>query len=337
MENSFARTCEQSGIISWLLLLVWTLDIWYNMPMERQDSIADIIVLFIILITGAAEAAHLAGVFLHRPVSGCTVLFGIFTVSAAALLFILTAVRRHRGFCRREAGEGRARFSRKEMLLPVLFGLLAVSQIIYILCGKNAYLQGDMTVETVQSFLETDTVYGVNPMTGRAYEGGIPTRIEILCLPTLYAVLSRIFHIRPERLILQGIPVMVLIGCYGAYACLAKGLFPGNRRKQFCFLIVTAFLIWIGSGSFGADGFGLLLSGWRGVTIRNGILVPYAVSLCLRKKFIYLPLCILAELCIVWTLYGMGVCLAVVLGMMLVSLFTGKGRAGKEAADGGTP
>lgn len=306
------------------------------MPMEKQDSFADIIVLCLIMATGAAEAAHLSGIFFHRPVSECTIIFGTFTVLSVALLLILTAVRRHRGSRRGECGEGQTRFFRSEALLLLLFAVLAASQIFFIFRGKNVYLQGDMTVETVRSFLETDTVYGVNPMTGRAYEKGLPSRIEILCLPTLYAMLCRIFHIRPDVLILQAFPVITLLGCYGAYACLAKGLFPGNRRKQLCLLVVVSLLIWIGSSSFGMDGFGLLYSGWRGVTIRNVVLVPYAVSLCLRKKYIYLPLCILAELCIVWTLYGMGACLAVILGMTLASLFTCKVRAGKGAADGGT-
>lgn len=305
--------------------------------MEKRDSFADIIVLCFIMTIGAAEAAHLFGVFFHRTLSECTVIFGLLALAAAAALFFWTAVRHRRASLQSGSGKDRTSLSRNETILLFLFAVLVISQIFFIAAGKSIYTQGDMTMETAQSFLKTDAVYGANPLTGRVYERGLPTRIEILCLPTLYAMLSRIFHIRPDVLTRQVIPVITLLGCYGAYICLARGLFPENRKKRICFLAAAAFVIWIGNGSYGMDGFGLLSSGWRGMTIRNGILIPYAVSLCLREKYIYLPLCLLAEICIVWTLYGMGACLPVILGMMLISHFVRKGRAGKEAAGGGTP
>lgn len=295
--------------------------------MRKRDSFADITVLFFIMVIGAAEAAHLLGVFFHRPVSECTVTFGVLAVLSAVALLILTVLRR--------PGAPVQPLSVSEKLLLALFAFLAVSQILFMLIGKNVFVQGDMTVETVGSFLQTDAVYQVNPMTGRAYEDGLPSRLEVLCLPTLYAALCSIFHIRPEVLILYVVPVITLLCCYGAYICLAKSLFPEDRGRQLCFLAVAAFLIWIGSYGYGMDGFGLLFSGWRGITIRNTVLIPYAVSLCLRKKYVYLPLCVLAEVCIVWTLYGMGACVLVILGMTLVR-FLRRG-AGKEAADGGTP
>ncbi|MCM1192288.1 MAG: DUF6077 domain-containing protein [Butyrivibrio sp.] len=313
--------------------------------MGKRDSFADIMILFFIMAIGAAEAAQLCGVFLHRSVSVCTLLFGLLVVLSAAALGIFAVFRFRRAGIREKEEEGRRSFSAGERLLLALFVFLALSQILFMVMGKNVYVQGDMTVETVVSFLETDACYQVNPMTGRAYEAGLPLRIEILCLPMLYASLSSIFHIRPDTLILYVIPVITLLCCYGAYSCLAKALFPENRSRQLCFLVMAALLVWIGSYGYGMDGFGLLFSGWRGVTIRNTVLIPYALSLCLRKKYIYLPLCVAAEACILWTLYGLGACLAVTAGMLLAGFIrvkpgAGKERAGKEtaekeAADGG--
>ena len=65
------------------------------------------------------------------------------------------------------------------------------------------------------------------------------------------------------------------------------------------------------------DGFGLLFSGWRGVTIRNLVLVPYAVSLSLRKMYLHALLCALAEACVLWTFYGLGVCVVVIAGICI--------------------
>lgn len=300
--------------------------------MGKKNSFADIAVLFFIMVIGAAEAAHLFGVFFHRSVSQCTVIFGSIGLLAAAAVWVpgVRGMRKPAGD--RKPAVWERRFSTRERFMLVLFILLAGSQVLFILFGKNTYVQGDMTVETVGSFLETDAFYQVNPMTGRAYGEGLPLRIEILCLPTLYAALSSILHIRPDALVLYVVPVITLLCCYGAYSCLGRALFPERRSGRLCFLIMTALLIWVGSCGYGMDGFGLLFSGWRGVTIRNTVLIPYALSLCLRRKYIYLPLCALAEMCIVWTLYGLGACVPVVLGNILAG-FIGR-RAGKEAADG---
>ncbi|MCM1056218.1 MAG: DUF6077 domain-containing protein [Firmicutes bacterium] len=310
--------------------------------MEKRDSFADITVLFFIMVIGAAEAAHLCGVFFHRSVSECTALFAVFAVLCAAALGVFTVCRFLRTGGKENAGKGKRRFSMGEGVLLALFVFLVLSQILYMEIGKNAYVQGDMTVETVESFLTTDAFYQVDPLTGRAYEEGLPTRIEILCIPTLYAALSSLLHIRPDILILYVVPVITLLCCYSAYSCLAEALFPEDRGRRLCFLVMTALLVWIGSYGYGMDGFGLLFSGWRGVTIRNGVLIPYAISLCLRGKYRYLPLCILAEACILWTLYGLGFCLPVISGMLFIRFLkrkrgAGKGMAGKEAADGGAP
>lgn len=294
--------------------------------MRKQDSFGDIAVLLLIMVIGAAEAAHLCGVFFHRPFSECTVIFGVLGAGAVGLA-ALDALRRPRISAPAKA--------RAEKGLLFLFAVLVLSQILFITVGKNVSVQGDMTVETVGSFLRSNAVYQVNPLTGRAYVEGLPIRLEILCLPTLYAALSGIFHIRHDVLVLYVMPVITLLCCYGAYGCLAKSLFPEDRRKRFLFLALTALLVWIGSYSRGMDGFGLLYSGWQGVTIRNTVLIPYGISLCLRKKYAYLPLCVLAEMCIAWTLYGMGTCLAVILGMLMAMWLCRRLKAAKEAEDGG--
>lgn len=301
--------------------------------MQKRDSFADIMILIFMMAIGAAEAAHLFGAFFHRPVSVCSLIFAVLLVMSAAVLLCLWIFRRRKSVNREAACNAKRTFSKSERLLLLLFSALVFSQILFMLIGKNVYIRGDMTVETVRSFLQTDGVYRVNPLTGRPYAEGLPSRIQILCLPTLYAAVSSIFHISPDVLVLYVIPVITLLCCYGAYGCLAAALFPENRYRRLCFLAAVAFLIWIGSYGYGMDGFGLIFTGWRGVTIRNAVLIPYAVSCCLRRKYFCLLLCVLAEACIVWTLYGMGVCLPVILGMLLVCRL--RRGAGKEAADGG--
>lgn len=318
-------------------MLVQEKEICYNEPMKKQSFFADNILIFLIFVIGAAEAANLLGVFFHRAVSQCTAVFGVAVMLLAAAWCMLLALRRRRDLSRAEGGR-----KEKSALSPAgkgiltVFVLLLLSQLLFMLIGRNVYTEGDMTLETVNSFLQTDAVYQVDPLTGRPYEAGLPSRIEVLCLPMLYAALSRIFHVEPERLVLYAVPVITLLGCYGAYLCLAKSLFPKNREKRLLFLTAVALLIWIGSYSYGVDGFNLLFSGWRGVTIRNGILIPYTLALCLQREYVCALLCALAEVCVVWTLYGLGACAAVIVGTALLQALIRRRTAGKERADGGT-
>ena len=260
--------------------------------MGRKFSLTDFVVFLLIALIGAAEGAHLYAVLLHRAFSQCV---PVFIAAAVAFLALLCG---YFLWCKKREGAvtgDRVKFSRKEKFLLLLFGALVLSQILFVASGTWVYLKVDMTVETVGSFLETNAVYSVNPMTGGAYQGGIPMRLKVLCLPTLYGVLSRITGIRPEYLVWQIIPAFTLLFAYAAYSS------------------------------------GILYAGWRGVTLRNMILIPYALSLCLRKKYFLALACLAAEACIVWTLYGLGASLIVVAGVTLTNLLCRRFEAGREA------
>lgn len=295
--------------------------------MAKKYCFTDIIVSAVILLIGASEAAHLYGVFLGGTLERCCILFIVLAalslgLPAGAAVWIWRRGRTQLG--ENPPGTG------KELILLAVFLILLVTQLLYMFSGRSVYRLGDITLETVASFLENGSIYQINPMTGNAYAAGMPNRIKILCLPSLYAMLSSLFSVEPGTMVWRVIPLAVLIGCYAAYFCLGSSLFPGDRCRQLCFLIITAILIWVGSYRYGMDGFGILYSGWRGVVWRNAVLIPYAVSLCLRKKYCHALLCALAEACIVWTLYGLGVCLPVIAGMALIDFFRKKLAARRE-------
>ena len=70
------------------------------------------------------------------------------------------------------------------------------------------------------------------------------------------------------------------------------------------------------------------------MTIRAVVLLPYLIVCLMERKYFGVILCVLVEACIVWTLYGAGVCLLVTLGCVvlhkLLSLLSGRQK--KEAA-----
>ena len=73
--------------------------------------------------------------------------------------------------------------------------------------------------------------------------------------------------------------------------------------------MVIALLFQFGCYGTVSDGVRLFAAGWRGETIRALILLPYALLCLMKKKKKGVILCILAEACMVWTLYGAGLVL----------------------------
>jgi len=302
----------------------------------KKNIVADDLIMGEAAAIGAAEAAHLAGVLMGWPFTGCVILF--WWLAAVTLVVGLLIVRGRSGACRKRAKERRRKrllsADGAEWAMGAVLGLLFLSQLIFVCLEDSSFRQGDMTIETVGSFLATDQIYRVNPMTGMPYAAGLPLRLEILCLPTLYGSLCRAAGLAPGLVIGRIVPAMTLASCYAAFTALAYSLFPEEapegggraekgktvRKKRLCFLIAVALLLWAGAYRYGMDGFDVLCCGWRGVSIRNGVLLPWLLSLCIRKKRLCILVCILAEGCIVWTFYGCGVCLFLALGMALAQL-----------------
>lgn len=297
----------------------------YGKKREKTFLFADSLLLGMIAVLGTAEAAHIGAVAAKLSFSASVKIFGgltAFLFLAAVVLITVRFFRAGSGKDLRQTGQWMfsGKLSGKYAILSVLFGLLVLSQAVYIVAGGGIYPGGDITVETVESFLYTDGIYQVNPLTGAPYLEGIPLRLEILCLPTLYGALSRMSGLSPRFVVWTLVPVMTLLLSYCAFFCLGQCLFPADQKKRKIFLIITALIFWAGGYHYVMDGFGVLYSGFRGTVIRNTVLMPYLLSLCLRRRRLAVFLCIAAEACIVWTLYGAGACLLTSAAMAVCSL-----------------
>lgn len=328
-----------------LLLGRGALRLLYGNRAKQDISLADDVLTGGIIMIGLAEAAHLAGCLLGRSFSDCVKVFGAglaFLLAAAAVIcFLEKKKHKKNAVWQRRAERDRLRRSfigenaGAVQYVYLLFGIVTVVQLILVVMTRNVYLDGDMTRETVSSFLASDAVYQVNPMTGQPYAGGMPLRLEVLCLPTLYGILCKSFGLSVDTVVLSTIPSFVLLGSYLAYSTVAKRLFPVNRTGRAVFLLAVALLYSFGDYMPAMDGFGVLHSGFRGTAIRSAVLLPYIFGLMLRKKYKLAVLCILAEACIVWTLYGMGACMAVAAGMLVVRIVLERCAAhrGRKEAD----
>lgn len=287
-----------------------------------------------IAVVGLAEVAHLGAMFTGQSFSGCVMLFGIML-----MLFTLGCIIFAGAYIGRKKKKNRVsdaeiedlqKFKKQEkeatgckdkwlIGVRVLFLLLIMLQVILICVKEEVYIGGDLTAEMVESLLSTDAFYQVNPLTGQAYISGVPTRLKILCLPTLYAILCDVLHMSPEVVIWKILPTIVLLGSYLAYRILARVFWANNAFARSIFMIIVALCFLLGDYMYGVDGFGVMHAGYRGVAIRAAILLPYTFGLCLRKKWLVAVLCILAEACMMWTFYGIGACFLVIIGMYLVT------------------
>lgn len=297
----------------------------------KKSSLADRCITGLIIMIGMAETGHLLMVFGHRPFSDAVHIF-VAGLVAALLLFVGHTVIKSGGAAARSE-RGKTPVTTLSAGALVLFILLFVYQIMTVTSENTTERSGDMMVETVESILETGEIYGVNPLTGREYTAGVPLKIRILGLPTMYAILCRISGIAAWDMLCKWVPLLGLGFCYLAFWTLAGTLFPEkkDREARVIFMVAVAAVLCAGGHAFGMDGSGLLYRGYRGTTLRGTILLPYTLGLCLRRRWKQTILCVLAEACIVWTLYGMGVCLFVAFGMGAVRLWQIRRSSGLHA------
>lgn len=287
----------------------------------------------ILLCIGLAGAVHVICIFMDCLFSDFVRWFGIVTAAAVIGMLLGLVIGRGKGpegnyLGRKAFREGT--YTAVQQGVFFMFGLLVVLQAVVLLTGQSIYREGDMTLETVNTFLASNRIWEVNPLTGQAYDIGVPMRIKILVLPSLYGALCKISGVPVQQLVGQWIPVIVLLGGYFAYSRLARVLFGADASKRGIFLLVVVLLFCAGTYMDVMDGFGVLFAGYRGTTIRNVILVPYTICNCLQGKWKSVLLCILAEACIVWTLYGMGICLLTAVLFLGVHLYQRR-FPGKEA------
>lgn len=302
-------------ILLWLLLAVvpWLLGAGILTVLHRKTSgvvhMTDAWIIGSMCCVGVAQVLHLLGTFGNVPLSRLTLLWhvSLAVLCALALAFVAGAWRRHRERFRVLPQKG------GNFVLPGIFLLMVLIQTVYVYCMPAITAPGDIIVETLHSFRATDGIYQVNPLTGQAYIQGMSMRYRVLGLPTLYALLGVSFFVDSGLLVQNLIPVVVLAGSYMVYYRLARLLYGDDLRKKYLMLIIVSLIFWCGEGIAWLDGYAALHGAWQGTSIRNLILLPYALSLGLeknlRRTWPGMIFCVLAEACVCWTFNGLGMCL----------------------------
>ncbi len=312
-------------VLLWLSLILiplvtgmGLLSVFYAKKHEYEIAVSEGFVLGSIACIGLMEVIHVMGLVGDLTLTQVKVYLdiAILVLICLSILFLVVLVRKQKKrlgiFVKRQ---------NERTVFPFLFLTLLLIQLLYVYCGEALVTPGDIILETVQSFLAEDGIYRVMPLTGEVSDLGLPLRYKILCLPTLYAVLSESFHIEAQLLVCNIIPVVVLAGMYFSYYYLSGVLFGKSAiGKRYLFLFFIAMLMFFMDGSVASNGYSGLHGGYLGTSVRNLILVPYVLAASLEKRWWKSVLCVLAEACIAWTFWGCGVCLVIGLGMFILSL-----------------
>lgn len=291
---------------------------WSKNMKKNKISTIDKIILGSFIILGVAEASHISTFFLHKSFTVCNLVMGVFcsVLIFASLVFCMWKSFREKKT--KQVVEIGTKNGNPNIGLGVLILGLVIFQIIWNFYMHEPYIQEDITIETVQTIRSTNTVYEINPLTGSAFTEGMPLRLKILVLPVLYAMLSQWTNLSPQTICYEIVPILVLILSYLVYSRWAVFLFQEDKKKQFLFILFVALIYQFGSYAIVTDSFGLFTMGYTGETIRRAVILPYVLLSALQKKWLRVVLGIMAEACIVWTLYGLGYSVIVLFLVLLI-------------------
>ncbi|MCH5270404.1 MAG: hypothetical protein J1E83_06600 [Lachnospiraceae bacterium] len=274
---------------------------------NMRKTVPDKVIESCLIVIGMAEAAHLTALLLKLPFGVCSTVFAVLLALGILWKAGTVFLRRKRG--ERFTGQEEIFFSKLWKTYPgwvILPGIMIILQIVWYYWIQTPYLKYDITGEIVQTMLASDSIYEVNPLTGQAFDVGMPMRLKILVLPTLFASVCRWTGLSAMTICYSVAPGIVLLLSYTVYLGWAEYLFPKEGKKRMLFLLFAVFIYQFGAYSRPMDGYSLFFGGFQGEAFRTGIILPYALLCCLRGRWKGVVLCLLAEVCMVWTFYGLG-------------------------------
>ncbi len=280
----------------------------------------------LLLMILSAAPVNIYGVLKDAPLSKLIWFWGVLLLGFGTLCYLATVVQKIMSFrkCSAAPLAADAEKSLPSTAVLILYGvagLLILAQFLYVVLSGHITLTHDIMPETVNSFLQTEGLYRINPLTGSPYESGIPNRLKLMCLPTFYAMLCRVFHQPVDTVVCHMVPAYYLLCGYVAYHLLSKALFPGKEPamalRRALFLALVAVLVFATDSGFGLDGFDLLHAGYRETTLRAWILMPALIAFLPERRWGLCLLILAVEAMTIWTLFGTGSCLVIAVGILL--------------------
>ena len=158
----------------------------------------------------------------------------------------------------------------------VVFALLIVRMVM----GLDI-LRDDIVLETVNTTVNTGTMFTYHPLTGMIMDGGMITSKKIVTLPLFYAVFAGFFGIAAKYLLYLVVNILVLGCSYYAGALLLNKVTVLSRSKMYAYWLIYGLLILAGDYHKSTLAYRLLYQGYEGATICFGVMIPYLLYVIL--------------------------------------------------------
>jgi hypothetical protein len=279
-----------------------------------------------LILTGCAEAAHLITIMTNKSLQTYTLLCMVFAVAGLLVYagFLYWGVRKGKVRFRRSVTSSR-KWNWGMLTFLAVFLLTA-----YHFCSGYVPQFEDATYEIVLGNLKSGGIMTVHPFLGTETEAAMPIRMRILGLSSIYSALITISQQSPFTIMCKMVPFTIWALSMLVYWAFSKELFSDSAEKRWIFISMVALVYLATSGGDGMVGYRLFYSGFSGETIRAAVLVPYTVYVSWQKRWFLAGIAVLAEICLVWTTFGVGYCLLIAVSMFLVHWFLD--RRGRHAA-----
>lgn len=290
---------------------------------KKECSLSEAFINGYLILFTIMEVLALPMIFLKMPLHVLTATYGLLSAGLAVAGIVFLKKKKSSSDLLKK-GENR----------PSLYFWATVFVIVLqvLICSLMAHMDADdcFYVATATTDVHTDTIFEVDPYTGREYRF-FPKRYILSPFPVFLAVVSQLSGgLHPAVMAHMIFPAVFLVAAYVVQALLAKKWFSEERRARDMYLLLVVCLCGFSGYSVYNSGNFQMVRIWQGKALLAAVLLPCLIWLCIsilleeeRKYSWNLLLAANISCCL---LSSMGIILAPLLTgcFLLLSLFVRK-------------
>lgn len=294
-------------------------------------------IIMLLLLAGLSNAVSY---FLKFPLDKAHKLFAIVLIVVLTICYFYVVVSKLMNFAKARltapAGNNTVNkatnITKKFRLLSLAAICIGLSQLIYSACSRTVLLGGDQVLEAVNSFIASNGIYTIDPLTGAPFTDGYPLRLALECLPFLYSFFAKLFGTEITILLWNIMPSFWLLAGYCCFYKLAGAIFSAddnkNHERRIFFLLLCEFLLFCTDAAKGSVGFDIFHAGYRPEVVLALVLVTWTLAVCLEHNWFLALLPIAAEPVTASPRFMVGACFFITLVCFILNLFLSRGRKG---------
>ena len=264
-------------LIKGMLALVWLVMVpaAAGVPFagkKNPKSAGEIFLTGYLVLFTVMEVLTLPMTFLRMPLHVLTASYG--AIAAALAVWGIFCLKK-RGLPAGKKGGERTSLYFFAAVLVILFQVAMYALLAHMDADDCFY------VAAATTDVHTDTIFEVNPYTGRLY-GALPKRYVLSPFPVFLAVISQLSAgLHPAIMAHTVFPVVFLPMAYVVQACLAKKWFAADKKAQGIYLLLIAVVCSFSAYSTWNSGSFQMVRIWQGKAVLAAVLLPLLLYLCI--------------------------------------------------------